>query len=68
MRALHIDDVRDLMCIQNPSLTPEDAADILRDLYPDEPYGWIMEHTRCIAEVREIVATLKKAQNETPYT
>jgi hypothetical protein len=68
MRALHIDDVRDLMCIQNPSLTPEGAADILRELYPEEPYNWILEHTRLIAEVREIAATHKKAQNETPYT
>lgn len=61
MRALHIDDVRDLMCLQNPSLTAEKAADILKDLYPNEPYGWIMEHTRCIAEVREIVATRRAA-------
>lgn len=56
MRQLHIDDVRDLMCIQNTSLTPEAAADLLAEQFPDEPRGWILEQTRLVAEVRSISA------------
>ena len=56
MKPLHIDDVRDLMCLENSSLTPDEAINILTDRFPHETEERIRERVKLIAEVREIAA------------
>jgi hypothetical protein len=50
---LSIDTVRDLMCCENRSLTPEEAARILQQRFTGYSYQVLLESTRMIAEVKE---------------
>ena len=54
MKRLHLDDVRDLMCIENPSLTIDEAVNILQLRFPKEKYEDLLERARIVEEVRRI--------------
>ena len=50
-----IETVRDLMCHEDRSLTPEQAATILKERYPHYSYEALLESARLVEEVKEIV-------------
>jgi hypothetical protein len=43
---VNIDTVRDLMCFEDPSLTPEQAAFLLSTRYPQYSYEAFLKSTR----------------------
>jgi len=55
LHQLSIDTVRDLMCFENPSLTPEQAASILKERFPHYSYDALLESTQLVERVKQIV-------------
>jgi hypothetical protein len=51
-----IDTVRDVMCYENPSLTPEEAAFLLSTRYPEYSYQAFLKSTRIIQEIKDLLA------------
>lgn len=61
---ISIDTVQDLMCFEQPSLTPEEAAFELWSRYPDTySYEAFLKSTRLVQEVKETAA---KYEAESP--
>jgi hypothetical protein len=52
-----IDTVRDVMCFENPSLTPEEAAFPLSTRYPEYSYHTFLKSTRAIQEMKDLLAS-----------
>lgn len=52
---LSIDTVRDLMCHENRALTPEEAAHVLQERFAGYSYEVLLESTRLVEKVKEIV-------------
>lgn len=52
---LTIDTVRDLMCFEQPNLTPEEAAFVLWNRFPEWSYESLLRSTLLVARVKEIV-------------
>jgi hypothetical protein len=53
---ISIDTVRDYMCFENPTATPEEAAFALWNRYPNTySYEAFLKSTRMIVEVKEIL-------------
>ncbi|HXJ87613.1 MAG TPA: hypothetical protein VMS18_12400 [Candidatus Binatia bacterium] len=54
---ISIDTVRDYMCFENPTATPEEAAFTLWNRYPNTyAFEAFLKSTRTVQEVKEILA------------
>ena len=51
---VNIDTVRDFMCFEEPSLTPEEAAFALWNRYPQNSYETFLQSTRLVQQVKEM--------------
>jgi hypothetical protein len=51
-----IDTVRDVMCYENPSRTPEEAAFLLSTRYPEYSYQAFLKSTRITQEMKDLLA------------
>jgi len=51
-----IDTVRDLMCFEDPSLTPEQAAFLLWIRYPQHSYETFLNSTRLVQQVKDLLS------------
>lgn len=49
-----IDTVRDVMCFEDPSLTPEQAASLLSIRYPQYSYETFLNSTRLVQQVKDM--------------
>jgi hypothetical protein len=47
-----IETVRDLMCHEDRSLTPEQAASVLKERYPYYSYEVLLESTQLVEQVK----------------
>jgi len=48
--------VRDVMCFENPSLTPEQAAFLLSTRYPQYSYEVFLKSTRLVQQVKVMLS------------
>ena len=53
-REVTIDTVRDVMCFENPSLTPHEAAWLLWKRYPQYPYEAFLTSALLVAHAKEL--------------
>jgi hypothetical protein len=51
-----IDVVRDLMCHEQPTLSPEEAAFVLSNRFPGYPYEALLRSTRLVHMVKELAS------------
>jgi len=59
-----IDTVRDVMCFENPSRSPEEAAFLLSTRYSQYSYESFLNSCRLVEEVKKILAEHKSKEHE----
>ena len=62
---VNIDTVRDFMCFEQPSLTPQEAAFALWNRYPDYSYETFLHSTRLVQQVKQI-GSKQEAKKQRP--
>jgi hypothetical protein len=55
MRDITLEDCRDLMCLDSPSLSAEEAAFILWARFPHHSYEYVLSGTKAIAELKKVL-------------
>ena len=61
-----IDTVRDVMCFEDPSLTPEEAAFLLSNRYPQYSYEVFLKSTRLVQQAKDVLAKHENRGKEAP--